>query len=190
MNYMKRAQIYKGANVTFDPTKIEAHSYRWWRFVAKIDGVVFFNSYRYSVSTAKHQSKVRSLMHELNIKIDIEAPFPDGIGNIFLDTAIIEAEEGLCNAYLREEAKRDDRNAKAKTRRLRAKTCRLRAKIEDYCENQIHFRDYSIVDRRLFGNVHDEGVHQIVDADSVEYDIENAIYDFHHNGSSSVVFYV
>ena len=46
MKFMKRAQIYKATNVTFDPKSYDAHSYRWWRFVAKIDGVVIFNNYR------------------------------------------------------------------------------------------------------------------------------------------------
>lgn len=74
MKYYKRLKIYKGqtGNCTFDPNKIEALSYRWWKFVSIIEGKVVFNSYRYSSTTAKHQNNVRYLMRDLGIKIDFE----------------------------------------------------------------------------------------------------------------------
>ena len=121
MKLMKRTQIYKSTNVTFDPAKCEAFSYRWWKFVARIDGVVFFNNHYYSPTTAKHQSKVRQLLRELSINIDIEAPFPQGIGNIFLDTAIVDAEENLCNEFLAQELKKQERNERARVKRAERK---------------------------------------------------------------------
>ena len=100
MKYMKRASIYQASNYncTFDPTKIEARSYKWWSFVRKIEGKTVFNSYRYSVTTAKHQSKVRSLLEELGIKIDLELPVPRGL-QVYttLSEVILDAEEALCN---------------------------------------------------------------------------------------------
>lgn len=71
MKYMKRSEIYKGSNVTFDPELIEARSYDHWVFVAKIDGKVIFNNYAYSPTTQGHQRKVRSLLDDLGIQVDI-----------------------------------------------------------------------------------------------------------------------
>lgn len=117
MKYMQRAQIYKANNVTFNPKTCEAHSYAWWRFVAKVDGVVIFNNFGYSNSTRKHQSKVRSLLNDLGIKVDIVAPFPQGIKNESLESLVLQAEENLCDMFLSEESKRIERNEKAAKRR-------------------------------------------------------------------------
>ena len=112
MKHMKRANIYQCSNYncTFNPETIEAHSFRWWRFVAKVDGMVIFNSYRYSNSTSKHQSKVRSLMSQLGIKIDLFLELPRGIKHgVSLTELITEGEETLCDEFLREALKRDER---------------------------------------------------------------------------------
>ena len=81
MKHMKRSNIYQCSNYncTFSPTKIEAFSYRWWKFVGVVEGKVIFNDYRYSNSTSKHQSKVRRLMADLGIKIDISMSVPQGL---------------------------------------------------------------------------------------------------------------
>lgn len=100
MKYYKRLGIYKASNVTFDPKTLEAHSYRWWKFVAVVEGKVIFNNYRYSVSTSKHQRKVRQLLFELGIKIDISMPLPKGINSSSLEDLILIAEEYLCDEYL------------------------------------------------------------------------------------------
>lgn len=72
MKYYKRAGIYRASNVSFNPETCEAHSYGWWCFVRKVGGKVVFNRYRYSVSTSKHQNKVRTLLAQLGIRIDLE----------------------------------------------------------------------------------------------------------------------
>jgi hypothetical protein len=82
MKLMKRTGIYKGSNVTFDPNTLKAHSYNWWLFVAKIGGKVVFNNYSYSVSTSKHQSKVRGIMSKLGINIDLFVEAPEGLDNL------------------------------------------------------------------------------------------------------------
>jgi len=79
MKYYKRLKIWKSSNVTFNPETCEAHSYKWWLFVAKVKNKVVFNNYRYSVSTEKHQSKVEWLLAQLGVKIDFYAEFPRGI---------------------------------------------------------------------------------------------------------------
>ena len=121
MKYYKTLKIYKISNCTFNPEKIEAHSYSWWKFVAKVDGVVIFNNYYYSPTTYKHQHKVKRLMHELGIKIDIEAPFRQGIGNYSLEELYNEAEQTLCDLFLKEEEKKISRSERAKARREKVK---------------------------------------------------------------------
>lgn len=200
MKFMKRANIYQASNynVTFDPNKIEARSYKWWVFVAKVEGKVIFNNYRYSNSTSKHQSKVRSLLKELNIKIDIEMPLPNGLPGSYrrglgmdsaqvpasdasLSNLIQTAEEYLCDEIGREELKRQDRNAKAKQRRFEKK-------LEHYLENVVHFRDYEIKPRSQFGIYNKVAVHQVVE--DIESDVSNALHNFHRDGFGNIVFYV
>lgn len=71
MKYFTRSKLYKASNVTFSPELIQATSYDWWMFVKVINGLVVFNDYNYSPTTNKHQHKVRRLMQELGIKIDL-----------------------------------------------------------------------------------------------------------------------
>lgn len=124
MKFMKRAQIYRASNynVTFDPKKIEAISYKWWRFVAVVEGVLLFNNYRYSVTTAKHQSKVSRVMHELGLTPDVTLRLPRGIRHDqTLAELYLEAEEYECDRFLEEEEKKISRNEKAQKRRLEQK---------------------------------------------------------------------
>lgn len=81
--YKPRKKIYESTNVYFDPETCQAYSYDWWRFVDKIDGLVIFNSYSYSRTTQKHQYKVRRLLAELNIKINIEVDAGCGLQGNF-----------------------------------------------------------------------------------------------------------
>jgi len=71
MKFSKKRNQYEASNVTFDAEKLEAFSYKWWKFVTIDNGLVVFNNYNYSPSTLKHQSKVRKLMNDLGIKIDM-----------------------------------------------------------------------------------------------------------------------
>jgi len=79
MKHFKRLNMYKASNVTFNPETLEAHSYSHWCFFKVINGKNVFNNYNYSNSTCKHQSKVRSLLRELNISIDLEIECPKGL---------------------------------------------------------------------------------------------------------------
>lgn len=109
--------IYKASNVTFNPNTLEAYSYDWWQFVKVIRGKVIFNSYRYSNTTARHQSKVRQVMVQLGIKIDLEVQVRGGLQDIKTIKALNVAhnhEMGIQAEVL--EQKRLDRNAKARTR--------------------------------------------------------------------------
>lgn len=121
MKLQKKTGIYKAANVTFNPIEIQAFSYKWWMFVAVVEGKVVFNNYRYSNTTARHQWKVRRLMHELGIKIDLELPAPEGLQTIRatkLAYLIETAETYLCDEFLRDVLKKQARYERAKARKL------------------------------------------------------------------------
>lgn len=71
MKFMKKAQTWKASSVEFNPSSFEGTSYNWWHFVRLINGKVVFNDYNYSPTTCKHQQKMRKLLDNLNIKIDL-----------------------------------------------------------------------------------------------------------------------
>ena len=79
MKFMKRANIYKASNVTFNPETCGAVSYDWWTFTKMINGKLVFNKHAYSNTTRKHQSKVRSLLRELGLEIDLTVDAPGGL---------------------------------------------------------------------------------------------------------------
>lgn len=59
----------------FDPETMHAHSYRWYTLVKRVKGKVVLNSYRYSVQTSKHISKMRDVLSKLGIKyVELDAP--------------------------------------------------------------------------------------------------------------------
>lgn len=184
MKYMKRAQIYKSANVTFNPKTKDAHSYGWWRFVGVVEGKTVASNFRYSNTTAKHQRKVNGLMNELGIKVDLTMPLPRGVRHDqTLAEMILEAEEHLCNEFLADVEKKQLRYQRSKARKLERK-------LESYLENDVAFRDYEIKPRSEFGKYNKIAVHQCVDAETLERDVENALYNFHRDGFSNIVFYV
>ena len=80
--FRKRSGVFKAANFYFDPTEVFATSYNWWVFIKKIKGKVIFNDYNYSNSTAKHQSKARSLLYKLGIKPALVISAPKGLQDL------------------------------------------------------------------------------------------------------------
>jgi hypothetical protein len=124
MKYYPSKKLFLASNVTFSAERIEAYSYSWWKFVAIIDGLVVFNNYRYSTTTSGHQWKVRKLMQDLRIRVDIEAPFREGLQELPKDkpyNLIQDAEERLCEAFLKDEEKKIRRAEKALKRKLNKK---------------------------------------------------------------------
>jgi len=79
MKKMKRTGIYKGSNVEFNPHTMTAVSYDWWHFLRQVGPVLVFNHYSYSMSTNRHQSKVRGALRELGISPDLEIEAPEGL---------------------------------------------------------------------------------------------------------------
>lgn len=183
LKYMKRAGIYKAANVTFNPQTCEAFSFSWWRFVAKINGKLVFNNYRYSATTSKHQSRVREVLRELGIKIDVSLSLPKGINsNSMVELRRAHASNAKREANLQEQ-KRIERNKKSKFRRASKK-------LESYLENQVAFRDYNIEPVERFGKLSKIAVHQVVNLKEMQHDVENALHSFSRDGFGCVVFYV
>lgn len=64
MKYFKRLKVYKNYNGNnyYDPEKQEAYSYKWWRYLQVIEGVLVFNNYSYSPATSSHQSALKSIL--------------------------------------------------------------------------------------------------------------------------------
>lgn len=90
MKYYKRLGLYKASNVTFNSYTLEAYSYDWWKFVAKVDGYVVFNDYYYSPTTLRHQAKVRRLLEELGVNIDILVHIKEGLQHPDFKRLIVE----------------------------------------------------------------------------------------------------
>ncbi len=78
----KKLQVYKASNVEFSLMNTTAYSYGWWRFLERINGKLVFNSYSYSNSTSKHQSKVLNLLEHLGLNIDLYIEAPDGLQSL------------------------------------------------------------------------------------------------------------
>jgi hypothetical protein len=126
---MKRTNIYRAANVSFNPTTLEAYSYAWWKFVGVVEGQLIFNNYRYSNTTSGHQAKVRHLLNELGVKIDLSMPIPRGLPGTYgkygstneasLAELIVQAEEQECDAFLREQERTIIRAERARAKRER-----------------------------------------------------------------------
>lgn len=183
LTYKKRANIYTNStgSCTFNPVTLEAHSYRWWKFVAKVDGLVVFNNYNYSKSTCKHQLRVSQLLEDLGIKIDLFLSLPKGINSSSLEDMILKTEETLCDSYLRQQLK-------AQARYQRTKARKFKQKLEAYLENECHFRDYEIKPACQFGTINAVAVHQVVE--DIEHDVQNALHNFQRDGFGSIIFYV
>lgn len=118
MKLAVRSGLYKSTNVTFNPKTCEAHSYAWWSFVKRIKGKVVFNSYRYSVTTAKHQRKVAQLLEDLGIKIDRTVQVRGGLQNIDSLKELNSAENAtLVELECHQQELRERRNKRASERR-------------------------------------------------------------------------
>lgn len=105
LKYFPRLKLYKAANVTLDPSTVTAVSYDWWTFVMVIDGLVVFNRYPYSVTTKRHQARVRQTLEELGIQIDLEVSTRLSLVNInALEAARVEASAQA--VYLQDKASR------------------------------------------------------------------------------------
>lgn len=80
--YRPKLKIWTdGQNNKFYEDTVEATSYGWWTYVAKIKGKVVFNAYPYSHTTQNHQRNMRDLLKRLKIKIDVEVSMRQSLSN-------------------------------------------------------------------------------------------------------------
>jgi hypothetical protein len=70
--YKPKKGTLEASNNAFRLDDCTAWSYSHWCYYKVIDGKGVFNRYRYSVTTARHQSNMRDLIHTLGLPIDIE----------------------------------------------------------------------------------------------------------------------
>jgi hypothetical protein len=108
LSYYPRLRVWKASNVVLSPENLEATSYDWWFFLKRIGPYTVFNTYGYSPSTRKHQSKVRSWLWNQSI-LFIEIECPRGLQS--LDSAI--------NHYQRKIQKLQEEIAKPRTRPMK-----------------------------------------------------------------------
>jgi len=75
VDWKPRSKVFKRGNLAFDPSSMVATSYRWYNIAQLIKGKLVLNTYRYSSSTGKHISQLRSLFSQLGLKyLVLEAP--------------------------------------------------------------------------------------------------------------------
>lgn len=117
MKYFTRLGIYKASNVQFNPKTLNATSYDWWTFVRQVDGKVLFNTYRYSPTTGRHQAKVRSLMNSLGISFEEVAMRESLCRFENLEQVYAAHTANLENNARLKEARRVERNKRARERR-------------------------------------------------------------------------
>ena len=128
LKYYPRLNMYKAANVTYNPSTGTATSYDWWHFVIVIKGKVVFNRHAYSVTTTRHQSKVRNVLNDLGIKIDLEIDSRKSLSDCYVfDDAIakLNVEIQLLKAEINKPLSREKTNLE-RARRIKLKVAEIK----------------------------------------------------------------
>lgn len=73
MKKLKSKNVFQNSTKTnsLDLDKMVATSYQWWTYLKIIDGRLTFNTYRYSVTTSKHQRQTLDLLESMNVKVQV-----------------------------------------------------------------------------------------------------------------------
>lgn len=112
---------FKATNLEFDPRTGEARSYQWYSISRVFKHTLVLNTYRYSVTTAKHVRKLRFLFDRLGLKyIEIEAP--KGLQNI--EAAVARHISLYAHAFVREKYARIKRPYSLKHALTQLNNCR------------------------------------------------------------------
>ncbi len=123
--YYPRLDRWKASNVSLDPTMMKAWSYDWWVMLDMIDDQLIFNEYRYSNSTSKHQSKVRSWLRTKDFDY-VEISSPRGLQDLESSVAYYQDE---INALEKQIAKPGTRKAKNLERQKQITELKAKQKI-------------------------------------------------------------
>lgn len=118
MDWKPKLGVFKykrRSECTFDPNSGIALSYSWWCFLRVVRGKYIFNSHRYSVTTGSHQSMVKSVLHELGIRIYLQCNTRKSL-DAGLSAPLSECYRDMFQAEIEQARK----NAKPQTDRIRA----------------------------------------------------------------------
>lgn len=82
--YQARKHRFVASNNFLDLDTMSAYSYGWWNYFRNIGGLWVFNRHRYSVSTGKHQLRMRGLLSDLGIHVDVYIDTRSSMANMDL----------------------------------------------------------------------------------------------------------
>lgn len=122
LNFYPRLGIFKNynGNCTVNPATLESRSYGWWLVSKRFGSKLVFNSYRYSVTTAKHQSVIRRKLIELGNNPDLVIEAPGGLQDLASAVNHYNSAITILKAAI---AKKGSRKAKNAERAAMIKTC-------------------------------------------------------------------
>lgn len=68
MRQFKNKDIYKASNLVLDLESLTAWSYDWYQVLRSFNGLLVLNTHRYSPTTGRHVSKIRSVLDSRGLK--------------------------------------------------------------------------------------------------------------------------
>lgn len=78
------------------------------------------------------------------------------------------------------------KNDEVKPSTQHARTLKM---LEDYLESH-YFLDYELMPKSAFGSVNEVAVHQCVDLETLEHDVDQALETFCRDGYPEIYFYI
>ena len=131
MRFYKTLNKFKASNVELDINDLTATSYGWWLFVKRINGLVVFNSYNYSSSTGQHQRKIKGVLRQLGIDVDIDIRAPKGLQNLHSALTYYEGEISTLTDLINKKGTKKAKNAErqAEVEHIRGKIAAVNALI-------------------------------------------------------------
>lgn len=81
LRWKPRKGVWERPNLIFNPATGLGTSYAWYNIAQIIDGCLYLNNYRYSVTTAKHVRELRGLFNILGLHFR-ELAAPAGLQNL------------------------------------------------------------------------------------------------------------
>jgi len=97
--YQPRKKRLTATNNYLDLETLKAYSYDWWCYFTPVAGLLVFNSGKYSVSTSKHQTRMKRLLRTLGLTIDIEMNTTGNIAGITLNNLILHLKAEQARLY-------------------------------------------------------------------------------------------
>lgn len=146
--YRPRLGIFKytaRSKNEFNPETFEAYSYGHWCYVARINGKVVFNEYRYSNTTTRHQGAMSSLLRQLGVKVDL---YVSQSNRIRSNDDVQSLRQSLLNLYS-ELFQREIENARKGTR-VKRDTRKLKQDIQRLIKFGVKVSKSEVEDKRKY----------------------------------------